>query len=158
MRLRRPSRLPQFSYLGFQRYSLRFTTHRRLHIFVSSESVRAVLTQILRACVEEKFEMLAYCFMPDHVHLLVEGRALQSDLRRLVKVAKQRAAFVGRTTLGVPQLWQEGYYERVLRSADATDVVIRYILHNPVRAGIVARVEDYPFSGAQHWPDALRRS
>ena len=67
---------------------------------------------------------------------------------------KQRAAYVFRTRFRVPLMWQEGYYERVLRSDDATDVVVRYVLDNPVRAGLVSRHEDYPFMGATYWPEA----
>ncbi len=54
--------------------------------------------------------------------------------------------------LGFRGLWQEGYYERVLRSDEATETVVRYVLDNPVRAGLVQRAEDYSFSGAMSWP------
>ncbi len=43
-------------------------------------------------------------------------------------------------------LWQGGYYERVLRKDEETQSVIDYILDNPVRAGLVKRPLDYPFS------------
>jgi len=92
--------------------------------------------------------------MPDHVHLVVEGVFESSDLRRLVKIAKQRVAYVFSTERRIATTWQEGYYERVLRSDDATNVVVRYVLDNPVRAGLVARAEDYPHSGAMFWPDS----
>ena len=91
--------------------------------------------------------------MPDHVHLVLEGCHESSDLRRFVKVAKQRVSYVFRTELGIPAVWQEGYYERVLRSEEATDVIVRYVLDNPVRAQLVTRAEDYPFSGAKYWPE-----
>jgi REP element-mobilizing transposase RayT len=91
--------------------------------------------------------------MPDHIHLVVEGTAASSDLRRLVKIAKQRVAYVFRRERGIAVTWQEGYYERVLRSTDATRAVVRYVLENPVRARLVARAEDYPHSGALFWPE-----
>jgi REP element-mobilizing transposase RayT len=65
--------------------------------------------------------------MPDHLHLVVEGLAETSDLRRFIKVMKQRAAYVFRVTFKVPFLWQEGYYERVLRSDEASGIVVRYV-------------------------------
>jgi putative transposase len=43
-------------------------------------------------------------------------------------------------------LWQDGYFERVLRREEDTAAVIRYVLENPVRAGIVKSVTDFPFS------------
>jgi REP element-mobilizing transposase RayT len=63
--------------------------------------------------------------MPDHLHLVVEGAADTSDLRRFTKIVKQRAASVFRRSFESPYLWQEGYYERVLRSDEATSTVVR---------------------------------
>jgi REP element-mobilizing transposase RayT len=56
--------------------------------------VQAALTQMLRTCDTEGFDLLAYCFMPDHVHLVVEGTTPIADLRRLVCLMKQRSAYV----------------------------------------------------------------
>jgi hypothetical protein len=50
------------------------------------------------------------------------------------------------------RLWQRYGYEHVLRNDEATMSVARYILENPVRAGLVARVEDYPFAGSCTYP------
>ena len=46
------------------------------------------------------------------------------------------------------RLWQKGYYERVLRDEDASAEIIRYILANPVRSGLVAEPAEYPFWGS----------
>jgi putative transposase len=149
----RPPRIAGFSYVGFCRYSLTFATFQRICLFTAHDHVALALAQILRTAGEDQFAVLAYCFMPDHLHLVVEGCHQSSDLRRFVKVAKQRAAYAFRTERGISRAWQEGYYERVLRSDEKTDVVVRYVLDNPVRAGLVARAEDYPFSGAKYWPE-----
>ena len=86
--------------------------------------------------------------MPDHVHLLVEGLNDSSDLCAFVKVAKQRTGFAyTRSTLR--RLWQPSYWDRILRDEESTWDVIRYICENPVRAGLVERVEDYQFLGSQ---------
>ncbi len=45
-------------------------------------------------------------------------------------------------------LWQDGYFERVLRRDEDTPSVIDYVLANPMRAGLVERAVDYPFSWA----------
>ena len=155
MTIRRPTRLPDFPYVGFYRYSLRFATYGRDRHFVAPERVAAARTQIERTADEDAFAILAYCFMPDHLHLVVEGRAETSDLRRFAKVTKQRAAFVFRTKYDIPFLWQEGYYERVLRSDEATATVVRYVFDNPVRAGLVRSPWDYPFSGGGFWSSAI---
>jgi hypothetical protein len=45
-------------------------------------------------------------------------------------------------------LWQRYGYERVIRDSEQTFVVARYILENPVRAGLVAAIKEYPFVGS----------
>lgn len=85
--------------------------------------------------------------MPDHLHLLVEGQSADSDCRRFIARAKQFSGFHYKKTFG-DQLWQRFGFERTLRTDEAALSVARYILENPVRAGLVSRVEDYPFMGS----------
>ncbi len=86
--------------------------------------------------------------MPDHVHLLVESVRQDSDLQRFVKVFKQQTGFRYRRETG-QALWQEGYFDRVLRREEDARRVAAYIWGNPVRAGIVADFRDWPLSGSQ---------
>ena len=154
MRPRRPTRVKGFPYCGLYRYHLRFSTDGRAFLFTEPDRVSAALEQVRRTADDDQFALLAYCFMPDHLHLLIEGTHEASDMRHFAKVSKQRVAYVFRIQFGIATTWQEGYYERVLRSDEATEVVVRYVLDNPVRAGLVVRAEDYPFSGAIFWPEA----
>jgi REP element-mobilizing transposase RayT len=139
----RPKRLPRFNYVGRARYFLTFCTYQRQKIFIDSDVVARTLEQFRRTATLEKFAILAYCIMPDHAHLLVEGTAATSDLRRFVKMAKQRSGGVHRRRSGT-RLWQEGYYERLLRDRDDTRSITPYIANNPIRAGFP---DDYPYVG-----------
>lgn len=143
----RPGRLKSFSYLGCRRYSLTLCTAGRRLAFQDPNIVRIVTSQFLLTARQEHFAVLAYCFMPDHVHLLVEALSDGADLQRFVKLAKQRAAFICRGVLS-GRLWQPSYYDRVLRDSESTLATARYILENPVRAGMVSTIEDYPYSGS----------
>jgi REP-associated tyrosine transposase len=88
--------------------------------------------------------------MPDHAHILVEGLTAAADLRSFAKMAKQRSGGVYRRRFR-ERLWQEGYFERVLRDLDDAWECARYIINNPVRAGLVGLPHDYPFLGASEW-------
>ena len=101
----------------------------------------------MRAAADHHFAVLAYCFMPDHLHLLVEGTSEASDLLAFAHAVKQRTAYRYRRTHG-DALWQKGYYEHVVGSEETTLCVARYIVANPVRAGFVKEPHDYPFSGS----------
>ena len=48
-------------------------------------------------------------------------------------------------------MWQEGYYDRVLRDSEDILMVAQYLMNNPIRAGLVARVTDYPHLGSDRW-------
>ena len=143
----RPRRLPAFSYVGCQRYFLTLCAFERRRHFVLADAIAAIHAEFLRTSADCWFEILAYCFMPDHVHLLVEGMSDRSDLTAFVPTAKQRAAHVARQSIH-GRLWQAGYFERVLRDDDDTINVARYVVQNPVRAGLVRSPGEYLFLGS----------
>lgn len=143
---RRPEHLRTFDYAGLHRYFLTFCTIERRPLFVTLDAVDCVRTQFLRAA-DDGYAFLAYCFMPDHVHLLVDGTSDDSDCRRFIARGKQLSGFHYKKQFGEP-LWQRYGFEHTLRSDEATLSVARYILENPVRAGLVKCVEEYPFLGS----------
>ena len=143
----RPKRLRGFPYIGAYRYFLTLCTFRRTHVFVTTDRVELVLEQIQRAAAAHRFAILAYCFMPDHLHLLVEGESESSGLKEFARLAKQYSGYHHRRRYGSP-LWQSNLYEHVARSDERTDAIVRYIIENPVRARLVQRVRDYPFVGS----------
>jgi putative transposase len=141
----RPPRLHAFDYRGLCRYFLTFCVHERRPVFHDPSAVQLVLDQIRFTSIEQGVENSAYCFMPDHFHMLVTATADSTDLRKFATLTKQRSGWrFGRR--GAGRLWQPGYYDRVLREEEATPAVVRYIVENPVRAGIVKSPGDYP-----HW-------
>jgi putative transposase len=143
----RPARLKAFDYLGYHRYFLTICTHQRRPLFSDSATIDLVTAQISHTAKEQGFEIPAYCFMQDHVHLLAIGADENADLTSFVRLMKQRAAWrFARARCG--KLWQEGYFDRVLRNEESTLDVVRYILGNPVRAGLVNSPADYPYWGS----------
>jgi REP element-mobilizing transposase RayT len=85
--------------------------------------------------------------MPDHLHALVEGMQADSDFLRFVAMFKQRAAF-RHTRQRSAALWQEGFFEHVLRDEDDLESVAAYIIENPIRAGLCRDVSEYPHLGS----------
>ena len=132
--------------MGPHRYFLTFCTRRRRRIFTTALAVDPVLEQFRKTAATEQFAIIAYCFMPDHVHLLVEGMRDDSDLRRFAKLAKQRSGAAHAISTR-ERLWQEGYYDHVLRDGENTRGIVRYVLENPVRAGLVLSPSEYPYLG-----------
>jgi putative transposase len=147
------SRLPRlrdFDYRGRYAYFLTFCTRERRAVFRDASVASMVVEQILRAARRFEFEVLAYCLMPDHVHLLVHGRSERSDLHRFVKRAKQSSGQIYAHAAQQP-LWQDSYYDHVVRPEENLAGIARYIIENPVRAGLVTSPFDYRFVGSCTW-------
>jgi putative transposase len=143
----RPPHLRHFGYTGYHRYSLTFCTDQRRAIFKDRPAVDLVLSQISRAAQECDFAVLAYCFMPDHLHLLAHGQSETADCRRFIALAKQYSGYYFSKEIG-GKLWQRYGYERTLRNDEDSLTVARYIVENPVRAQLASTVEGYPFVGS----------
>lgn len=148
MRTNRPPLLPRDAYVGPRRYFLTFCTDRRARHFLDADVVGLALAQFLRVGHAEGFTLLAYCFMPDHVHVLVEGTTADSHLRRFIKLSKQCSGHAFGRAKGGRRLWQPFAFEHTLRYDADVPRVVRYILENPVRAGLVTSPQDYPFAGS----------
>jgi REP element-mobilizing transposase RayT len=99
--------------------------------------------QIQHTCNERRFALLAYVFMPDHLHMLLQGLAPDSNFVATMTLIRQRTSIAFHERQRII-LWQRGYFERVLRDEETTEKVACYLLANPVRAGLVTRAEEYP--------------
>ncbi|MFC4727466.1 transposase [Coralloluteibacterium thermophilus] len=89
--------------------------------------------------------LLCWVLMPDHWHgLLVLGNG--STLAACMQRAKGRAARAVNRLRGTSgALWMPGYHDRALRREDDVRTVARYVVANPLRAGLVTRLGDYPY-------------
>src|SRR5579871_6124695 len=99
------TRLRSFDYRGFHRTSWTLCTWERQRCFTSSARVTPVLSSVQRAADDEGIAVLAYCVMPDHVHLVVAGKRPDSNANAFVGRAKQRSGYWYRREYGRP-LWQ----------------------------------------------------
>jgi putative transposase len=143
-----PHRLGSTEYQGYRLYFLTICTYARARHFTSDAVVERVWLQFLRTATATGFQILAYCFMPDHVHMVAAGLCEGTDLRRFISAAKQSSGFALAPVLR-GRLWQLNYYDRTLRKSDDLAAIIAYMLNNPVRAGLVPSPAEYRFWGSQ---------
>ena len=100
----------------------------------------------------ERFQMIAWCIMPNHVHAVLKVLG-ECSLRSIVHSwksfsAKQVNRVLGRTG----KLWQTEYHDRFIRNQEHLLSSIRYVEWNPVAAGLVVRPEEW------RWGSAWRRA
>jgi hypothetical protein len=77
------------------------------------------------------------------MHVLITGVSADADLQRFVRLAKQHTGyhFVRKTGR---KLWHDSYFDRTLREDETPAGAIKYLIENPVRAGLVELPEKYP--------------
>ena len=120
-------------------YHVVFSTLNRTPILNSFNNARAVVRQLINSDSAGYTDTFAYCVMPDHVHWLFALR--QGDLSKNVQRVK---ANVSRAV--AEKLWHKGFYDHAIRTDESLISVARYIVANPLRAGLVETIGDYP-----HW-------
>jgi putative transposase len=153
---RKKIRLPAENYVGRRRYFITLCCDRRRK-YLAQSSIAASIVEILRAtALQHKMAVYTYCLMPDHLHALVIGLDPSSNLQIFVMDFKRRATAEFQSSNSSP-LWQKKSYDYILRSNDSNDRVAAYIWMNPVRKGLCAKPQDYPFSGcfASDWKPSL---
>jgi len=122
-------------------YLVTATTHRRQPIFRDVRAGRA-LVQALRD--EQRASTLCYVIMPDHMHWLMQLTWVE-PLNSVVGRVKSRGARLINESLGRRgRLWQDGFQDRALRQEEDLVSVARYVVANPLRAGLVSSIREYP--------------
>lgn len=126
-----------------QIYHVISNTRNRQPIFENLKYARIIIQNLMIQDQQECTKTLAFIVMPDHIHWLLELKETKT-LANIVKSVKAKTAQM----IGKP-IWQAGYYDHAIRKEEDIQNIARYIVANPVRAGLVTKVGDYP-----HW-DAI---
>jgi putative transposase len=114
----------------------------------------AVCLSVLQACEhwrrELELECFAYVLMPDHFHLVVrqweDGPLIRQFMTEFMRATSPRFGTDGSPASG---LWRERYTDTPIPGISAVMARINYVHRNPLERGLVAAVEDYPWSSAR---------
>ena len=129
-----------------QIYLVTAVTHQRQPIFTDFHCARIVINTIRAMEQIYEIESLSFVVMPDHLHWMFSlGNKI--PLSQVVAKVKRRSAYrineyKNRTGSSA---WQKGFHDYALRKEDEIKVVARYIVANPLRAGLVNKIGNYPF-------------
>jgi putative transposase len=125
-----------------QVYLVTTVTRERQAVFADFASARLLINVLRAESALGRCETLAFVVMPDHLHWLLrlQQGSLSDSVGRIKSISAKR--------LGGP-IWQAGFHDRALRREEDLPSVARYVVANPLRAGLVTRVGLYP-----HW-DAI---
>lgn len=124
-------------------YLLTANTFAREPIFRDYTLGRMVVHQFRQAQNDGLVDSLAFVVMPDHFHWLVELQ--KGALSGLMQRTKSLSTKAVNLAMGhqIP-LWQHGFHDRALRREEDLVALARYVVANPLRAGLVQKLGDYP--------------
>ncbi|MBB5031383.1 REP-associated tyrosine transposase [Prosthecobacter vanneervenii] len=114
--------------------------------WLREDSLAQIVEDALLHFDAARYRLLAWCIMPNHVHVLIETQVAW-PLGGIVHswktwTAKQINAHLGRSGT----VWQREYHDRFIRDADHLTNVTRYIEQNPVKAGLCGEASDWRWS------------
>lgn len=124
-------------------YLLTTIVRQRQPLFTDLHLARLLVWELRAAHAKQLVSSLAWVVMPDHLHWLVQLGDIGLD--GLMKEVKSRSAqAINRARGASGPLWQDGYHDQALRHEDNLKAFARYLVANPLRAGLVERLGDYP--------------
>ena len=152
-------------------HELTFSCFQRRPLLANDGFKRIFAATLNSACWEERFQLIAFVFMPEHVHLLVRPQSSDARVSRLLARSKQPTSKQVREILEHHdarlwkeltvqerpgklcfRFWQEGAgFDRNLFSPEAISASIDYIHTNPVKRGLCQRAIDFKWSSARFY-------
>ena len=124
-------------------YLITIVVHNRRPLFADWRVGRLVVAELKHAHEQGWVDSMAWVVMPDHLHWLFQLK--EGTLARTIGSTKSRSALaINRATNNQGALWQSGYHDRAVRDGEDLRNIARYIVANPLRAGLVNNIGDYP--------------
>jgi putative transposase len=123
-------------------------THRsnsRDTIFEAPSDFFHYLKLMGKACKREPIDLIAFCIMSNHVHLILTPHQPAGLSRFMATVQQGYAKYFNATRFREGHLWKERFYSCPIDES-WLDCAFQYVIDNPVRAGIVKKPEEYLWS------------
>ena len=128
-------------------YMITAVTDQRRPLFSSLPAARALINEVADAQHDDLADTYAFVVMPDHFHWLCQLKDRQSLSGVVQRVKSRTTRRLRHLDQGMPdRIWQKGFHDHGLRKDEDIRQLARYIIANPLRAGLVASVREYP-----HW-------
>ena len=118
----------------------------RKFIFNNSKLKQTYKNLLKKYILETNIEILAYCIMDNHVHILVYGEKIDEISKLMQRINTSYAKFYNSINKRVGFVFRDRYYSQPILSKNQLFNCLVYIHNNPVKAKMVKKMEDYPYS------------
>ena len=149
------SRIARAVALGFPHHVVQRGNNRE-KVFLNDEDKEKYLSLLKKYSGKYDLPILAYCLMSNHVHLLTKPTKTDSLYKMMQGITLCYTQYINRTYKRTGRLWESRYHSCVVDKEKYLWAVARYIEQNPMRAKIVKKAEDYPYSSAKAHIDGVK--
>ena len=142
---RTPKRLDVL-YIRDPLYFVTCCAYRRRTILANTTFHDAFIVFAERAQLEFGIVIGRYVILPDHLHFFI-SLGEDKSLAQWIGTFKRTVGKVVKRTDSDDPIWQRGFFDHVMRSADSYSQKWDYVRQNPVRVGLAKTAEEWPYSG-----------
>jgi putative transposase len=130
-------------------YFVTTCARQRRPIFANPRTAEILRDELVSAHARHGWSVGHYVVMPDHLHFFCasDGSGDAASLSRFVGAFKQWTAKRMIAAGAQGPIWQPQFFDHLLRSNESYANKWAYVVENPVRAGIVARRDEWPYAG-----------
>lgn len=140
-------RLPRDNYQGEISAAFTLCVHDNKPIFQESAVIQTFIEILSTTTNNARCLVPVYCFMPDHLHIILTGAEPRADLWKMIVSFKQKTGYWLSRNMPTAR-WQKDFYDHIIRTKKTIATQVRYILDNPVRKGLIPSWQEYPHKGA----------
>ena len=134
--------------LAGQIYLITFATVDRGRIFEDPGNAAIVARAVEDPRLWYRSRLLAWVLMPDHWHGLIELGPMEDISIVVQRLKTNTARMLRRPGRESAPVWARGFHDRALRADESVRIAARHLIANPLRAGLVERIGDYPYWNA----------
>jgi putative transposase len=123
----------------------------RAQVFHDADDYHAFVRLLRKACARLPTRLVGFCLMPNHFHVVL-WPTRDGDLGKWMQwLLTAHVHGYRRRYRGSGHVWQGRFRAFAIEQDDHLLTVLRYVERNALRAGLVARAEDWPYSSLPHW-------
>jgi len=124
-------------------------TEDRMNILANPEVAAILVEEWKTTHARHRWHIGRYVIMPNHVHFFCTPENEADDLSVFMKFWKEWTSKKIKKTCNIIEgsVWQKEFFDHLLRSEESYAEKWDYVLNNPVRAGLVKEVGEWPWQG-----------
>src|SRR5205085_5004104 len=131
-------------YIGEKTVSFVLCISNRDEVFTDIEIFKIFSQFLIDSIIKHDTDALIYMFMPDHVHMILKGKEMTSNVISSINLFKQLSGYWLYKNK-MKYSWQKDYWDHIIRNEKDLENQIYYILNNPVRKGLANNWKEYMF-------------